>query len=947
MSTTSDTPSKGRSSSDSHKTEPAAAENVTAAEIAVSPSPSAQPTTELKSAAGGGKRHKQRSRPASPRRLKRTKSKKQPRDGASADAGATQSEVASCVSVAATLCSPLYSQDTTPPASGAPSRAEVGQPEASIPVAVPVERPASKSMPVPSSSPAAHKVMLLYPASSLTSQGGAGRDANAAATRARNAEAASSEVATVKSESAPLSRRRETSLPNLMAVPGKSAMAGRRTPSLSMDKRARFRDAPIIELVLLSLTQLSSGKRNAALTLTAAAAASATIVLAAIIVYALFVHSDAEEDAPEPAGCTSSDCRHHAALITNRLNLSLDPCHDFAAFACSAWSPPPTWLHREFPSARDDVVLAWARDFENTLVTGSRYLPTGEMAKLMFRACAYDTTAQRDTSALRVLRRFMTQRGIPWPSKLSSPTVRPLGVLIDLAFKWQVPLWFTVRFARRSAKPGGSPPAVIIGPSSYTLVWFSLHRDIVRRGSFEHHWRRLHDALSDSSNASDFSARRAQNMADVDSTVLGELANALTNGSRPSDDVALRYVSQEYTPNISYTEWQRQLQKHVLPVIDGNHLLRVSNSAILSATDGLFSRFTEATLLENMGWFFARLFAPLADPSLLRDRHGAPHTGEEELFCAAQVEALFRLLVISLYTVPRFSPTLREEINQLLHAIREMVADKVSALAWLDEASKLRAEEKLREMGTVLWPPDNMMDNVGLAVLYSKFRQPSGPSWTVVDAWVQYREAINDLEQEERDMVLQLPANMELPLVEYDYLRNEVRVSVQALSRPVFYFEGTRAMFYGGLGFLYAAEVVRALDADGARRDASGVLVTNGSWLSPTWTEAVADREECLPESGGFFPEIPAVEVAYASLEKALVSSGERLRTARSAFSQRRLFYVTLCYLMCTNQTLHPQRRPFAGDCNKAVANFPRFAEDFGCSTDARMRRERPCVFFG
>ncbi|XP_075723987.1 neprilysin-2-like [Rhipicephalus microplus] len=567
---------------------------------------------------------------------------------------------------------------------------------------------------------------------------------------------------------------------------------------------------------------------------------------------------------------------------------------------------------------------------------------------LMFRACAYDTSSQRDASALLMLRQFMAQRGIPWPSKQSSLAVRPLGVLIDLAYKWQVPLWFSVRFARKSLKIS-IPPAVIIAPSSYTLVWFSLHRDIVRRGAFQNHWRRLYDALSDAPNASDSNAQRAQHTADVDSTVLGELAKALTNGSEPSDEGKLRNVSQQFTPNINYTEWRHQLQEHVLPIIDGNYLLRVYNSAVLRATDALFSRFTEDTLLENMGWFFARLFAPLADPSLLRDRYGAPHSGEEELplFCAAQVEALFRLLVISLYTVPRFSPALRDDVDQLLDAIREMAVDKVSGLPWLDKRSKQRAEHKLRKAGTVLWPPDNMLSGEGLATVYSKVRQPSGTSWTVVDAWVQGREAINSLDKSEHDVVMHMPANMELPLVEYDYLRNEVRVSVQALSRPVFYFEGTRAMLYGGLGFLYAAEVVRALDADGALRDAYGVLVSNGSWLSPAWTEAVLDREECLPEPGGYFPEIPALEVAYASLEKSLVSSGERMRTAQSAFSERRLFYVTLCYLMCANQTLQPQRRPFAGDCNKAVANFPRFAEDFGCSADARMRRERPCVFFG
>ncbi|KAH6939712.1 hypothetical protein HPB50_020948 [Hyalomma asiaticum] len=94
----------------------------------------------------------------------------------------------------------------------------------------------------------------------------------------------------------------------------------------------------------------------------------------------------------------------------------------------------------------------------------------------MFEACAYDATSQRDASALRVLRQFMAQRGIPWPSKQSTPAVRPLGVLVDLAYKWQVPLWFSVRFERKSPNPSRGPPAVVIGPSSYTLVWFSLHK---------------------------------------------------------------------------------------------------------------------------------------------------------------------------------------------------------------------------------------------------------------------------------------------------------------------------------------------------------------------------------------------------------------------------------------------------------------------------------------
>ncbi|KAK8772403.1 hypothetical protein V5799_024352 [Amblyomma americanum] len=167
-------------------------------------------------------------------------------------------------------------------------------------------------------------------------------------------------------------RRRETSLPNLNAVPAKPALARRTLSLTSSEKRARFLEIPIVEMLLLSVTQQTSGTKSLVATVVAAVAATATFVLAAILFFALFVHSDEGEDTP--GACSSADCRHHAALITDRINRSLDPCQDFAAFACSAWSPPPASAasSRRSQSALDDVVRDWALDFESVLVTGSR-----------------------------------------------------------------------------------------------------------------------------------------------------------------------------------------------------------------------------------------------------------------------------------------------------------------------------------------------------------------------------------------------------------------------------------------------------------------------------------------------------------------------------------------------------------------------------------------------
>ncbi|KAL3187938.1 hypothetical protein MRX96_024292 [Rhipicephalus microplus] len=86
------------------------------------------------------------------------------------------------------------------------------------------------------------KVLLLCPASS--------KDGKAVAD-SRNADAgSSSEIRTGKIESAVFSQRRETSVPNLKAMPRKSSLARRHSQTLSnTEKRAHFSEAPIIELV--------------------------------------------------------------------------------------------------------------------------------------------------------------------------------------------------------------------------------------------------------------------------------------------------------------------------------------------------------------------------------------------------------------------------------------------------------------------------------------------------------------------------------------------------------------------------------------------------------------------------------------------------------------------------------------------------------------------------
>lgn len=72
-------------------------------------------------------------------------------------------------------------------------------------------------------------------------------------------------------------------------------------------------------------------------------------------------------------------------------------------------------------------------------------------------------------------------------------------------------------------------------------------------------------------------------------------------------------------------------------------------------------------------------------------------------------------------------------------------------------------------------------------------------------------------------------------------------------------------MFYGGLGFLIALEMVRALDKIGLHWNEDGRETT--SILSGRSIKYFGEQDACLKDEGSIsiFPEVPAVEIAYAA----------------------------------------------------------------------------------
>ncbi|XP_070397303.1 endothelin-converting enzyme 1-like isoform X2 [Dermacentor albipictus] len=753
-----------------------------------------------------------------------------------------------------------------------------------------------------------------------------------------------------------------TGTPHLVASPARAALAGiagtseccasklaphgeplanKPSSTTELKRRAHFMQYSFAER---AASGPSPGPQQLLVIAAAAAAASLLFLVVSALLLVLLRRassSDDGTDGSDPCG-GRPDCRQHRALITSRVNRSIDPCLDFSAHVCSAWSPPGA-LFREFASTQDDVVLSWARQFPDILEAGARSLPTGYKATALYYKCMENTTHDVAAAATRELHQFMADRGIPWPEEPASPSTAPLGVLFDLAVNWQLPLWFT---AHLFPVPGSQSRAIVLTPSGLTLSWAKHHQEILDKGAFVAYYTAFVDALALAEDVVYQDTESIRKVAHVESTILQELASA--EKARIPRTASWQFPLREathHTPSIPSEQWLSEISKNfdVAPAVTGTDLLVAANGVFLKSVDSVFAHYGERELLSHLAWFFVQLLAPVADPRLLVVRYGSEEraNAHRPLFCAVHVETVFRVLIISLYAVPRFSASLRNNVDALLRDIRHTAAERLSALPWLDETSKMRGRVKLERMKTILWPATVLLEESGLVRLCRDFAWSNAS--TFFGAWVKSHRALQQLVRAEK-FDIGMPANLALPLLEYDYIRNDVRVSVQSLSRPVYYGHGTIAMFYGGLGFLYAKEVMKALDSEGSRRDYRGVL-TDDPWMSSTWRDALMDPEGCLEgaSAGGYFPEIPALEISYASLESAFDVSATSMN---DRIGERRLFFLTFCYFLCSRSGF--EQHPVAGgDCNKAVSNFAPFAETFSCPSGSGMRPKKRCFFFG
>ncbi|KAH7986447.1 hypothetical protein HPB52_024968 [Rhipicephalus sanguineus] len=538
------------------------------------------------------------------------------------------------------------------------------------------------------------------------------------------------------------------------------------------------------------------------------------IAFAFIAVLTLFVRD--KRSSPSQPLCQTNDCFHHSYLLFSHLNRNLDPCVDFSAYVCSAWSPPQGYLQHS-NSAMDDVRKSWFPKFNHMLRHGSNIIHAGVKPLAMYASCMGDR--KEYGSNVNIFWNFLHECRLTWPEQPEPGSATPLDVLMMLAFKWQVPLFFQVRAVRLASAPNWR---ITLGPGSLIPLMYQHHLTVKNSGGYDKYWATFYFILSGKDDGS------AVNKTVVDSVAAmeGDVFRRLLTSMRPAVVHPLLATVADigaHTPPLSSEHWLRAFRQDTLvPEVQHSDQVYLGDVDFFRAMAGVMALYKDAELLSLIAWSFVQLLSPAVDYRLLENRYDRGVAIYRPYFCERLVETAYRFLVIALSSVSLFSRAERAAVNGRFDSLVSAAVEMVNASEWLDAESRQLAAEKLLSTHLHLWPPEKFLQNDVLERMYDAF---PGTESSFAEYWVKSSRCAAETYRPRPDIdVLSYPINYALPYLSYDAASSFVKVAVGAVTEHLYYAGGTRAMSYGGLGFSMALQLVAALDRQGIRWHPDGTL---------------------------------------------------------------------------------------------------------------------------
>jgi putative endopeptidase len=306
-----------------------------------------------------------------------------------------------------------------------------------------------------------------------------------------------------------------------------------------------------------------------------------------------------------------------------------------------------------------------------------------------------------------------------------------------------------------------------------------------------------------------------------------------------------------------------------------------------------------------------------------------------------------------------FPPQARQNMEQLVAALKKALAADIQALPWMTGETKKQAEVKLDDFRQKIGYPDKWRD-------YSKFQV------TRID-FVEDLNASSEFEFNYELNKVGKPVDekewgMTPPTVNayYNPAQNDINFPAGILQPPFYDFSKDPAVNFGGIGVVIGHEMTHGFDDEGSKYDGQGNV-------KPWWTDA--DRKafdqklDCEVQEYGSFEPVPGVHlngkltlgentadnggirIAWQALLATLAQQGKSIDDKIDGYSEAQRYFISFAQVWCENRSEQISRVAAKTDphspgmfrANGTVRNFDEFGKAFGCHVGQPMMPQDAC----
>jgi putative endopeptidase len=306
-----------------------------------------------------------------------------------------------------------------------------------------------------------------------------------------------------------------------------------------------------------------------------------------------------------------------------------------------------------------------------------------------------------------------------------------------------------------------------------------------------------------------------------------------------------------------------------------------------------------------------------------------------------------------------FPPSAKENMEKLVAALKQALAQDIQSLPWMSEDTKKQAEVKLEAFRQKIGYPEKWRDYSRLEVkrddLVGNLRRSAAFQWD----W-EVDHLGKPVDEKEWGMT---PPTVN---AYYDPPLNDINFPAGILQPPFFDNSKDPAVNFGGIGVVIGHEMTHGFDDEGSKYDAKGNVK---DWWTATDRKEFDARTDCeVKEYSSFEPvagthlngkltlgentaDNGGIRIAYQALMSTLAAENASPDKKIDDYTAPQRFFISFAQVWCENRTDEVQRVSAKTDphspgmfrVNGVVRNFDEFGKAFGCHKGQPMMPDDAC----